>query len=323
MRKITIIGGGSIGTALGNSLTLNKNQQIRIHSIEKDVVHTINKEHVNYKYFPGFKLNTNLKAYYSNDIIKESSILVLALPSAVTVNYLESIKYYIPGDAILINLAKGFGNENKTIVECLKEIFPGNIICSFKGPSFAREIMENAPTAFTFASENNEIFKDVEEFFKNTNIYVDYSEDLTGVELLSILKNIYAIAIGIIDARFNSPNMRFLVLTKAFKEMREILIQFGGNEETLFKYCGFGDFTLTALNDLSRNRTLGLFIGKGFYSKDISEKVLLEGKIATRIFCEKISKNNSLKNYRIIKELYKVFNAETDIADFTDKILNS
>jgi glycerol-3-phosphate dehydrogenase (NAD(P)+) len=112
-----------------------------------------------------------------------------------------------------------------------------------------------------------------------------------------------------------------MILTNAFKEMKNLLLQFGGESETMFKYCGFGDFGLTALNDLSRNRTLGLLIGKGFFSQNISDKVLLEGHIAVNVFCEEISKRNSITDYYIIKELYKVLNNSYDISKFLNNIL--
>ena len=106
-------------------------------------------------------------------------------------------------------------------------------------------------------------------------------------------------------------------------QSKDILIEYGGREDTIFKYCGYGDFGLTALNDLSRNRTLGLLIGKGFFVEDISDKVTLEGKIAINIFCNEISKTKTLKgHYPIMAELYKVFNEDYNVSNLLNKILN-
>ena len=126
------------------------------------------------------------------------------------------------------------------------------------------------------------------------------------------------------DASFDSPNLRSLVLTNAINEMRCVISKFGGKEETMFNYCGFGDFSLTALNDMSRNRTLGLLIGKGFFTDYISEKVVLEGKIAVNIFVEEIAKKKNIKTKKLmIKELYHVFNDEKyDMANFVSRILS-
>jgi len=341
-KNITFIGAGMIGTALGNILAENDSGNVLLHSIEKTVVRSISEIHINTKYFPTLHLHSSLKATTDNRGIHTSDVIFLAIPSVVLLEYLKEIHPHIPPKAILVNLAKGFGTEHKTIIECLKEHFP-NPVCTLKGPSFAREIINRLPTGFTLGYEN-EIFKSpvksnikdtssadketsvpnqIASLFTGTNIHLDFTIDILGVEILSILKNIFAVALGIVDAHFNSANLRFLVLTKAFREMRRVLIYFGGVEETLFNYCGYGDFTLTALNDLSRNRTLGLLIGKGFFTEHVSHELVLEGRTALNIFYEEISKKMSVeKQFPIIAELYRIFNSKYDSSAFVDNILN-
>lgn len=319
--NVSIIGAGTIGTALGNIIAYAGNSNIILHSIERDVVDDINKNHLNIKYFPTIHLHPDLKATTDNSILEKSDFIFLAIPSTVLIDYLESIRDFIYPDAILINLAKGFGCGHKTIFGCLSELFP-NKICTFKGPSFAREIINRIPTAFTLGTADETIWQKVSGIFNGSTIYLDFTDDAEGVEILSILKNIYAIVMGIVDAHFNSPNIRFLILTKAFREMRNVLLQFGGKEDTIFKYCGYGDFTLTALNDLSRNRTLGLLIGKGFFTENVSHELVLEGQIAVNVFYEEISKFRDVSNeFPIISELYKIFNQKYDISDFVKTLL--
>ena len=229
-------------------------------------------------------------------------------------------KKLIRDDAILINLAKGFGCGKLTITACLNKMVQ-NPVCTMKGPTFAREIMNHAPTAMTFASADEQHFAMAKELFRETNILLDYTTDLEGVEVLSILKNIYAIILGIVDANFDSPNLRFLILTRAFDEMRRIMLRMGGNEKSMFHYCGYGDFSLTALNDLSRNRTLGLLIGKGFFTRDISDKVVLEGKLAVNTVCQDILGKEDIEEFPLIYELNKVFLNHYDISSFVSNIL--
>jgi len=321
--NIIIIGAGSIGTALGNTLAKKRGLDIKLLSIEKDVVKSINETRNNSKYFPNIKLAKYLKATSDVEVLKEADIVFLAIPSNVTVDYTLSVKEYFRDDAILLNMAKGFSKGHYTITESLSQELP-NPVCSFKGPTFARELINKLPTAFTIGSvhiEHDGIFN---EIFYNTPIHVDFTSDVKGVELLSILKNIYAIGMGIVDAHFNSANLRFLFLTKAFNEMKDILLKYGGREDTLFKYCGYGDFGLTALNDLSRNRTLGLLIGKGFFTNDISDKVVLEGKNAVSVFCDEFAKSKSRScHYPIMTELYKVFNGNYDVSNFVNEVINS
>lgn len=320
MKNIIFIGSGAIATAIGHILAIKNEHQIHLLSIEDDVIESINNFRINNKYFPNVKLRKTLRATSDKNVLTDAYIIFLAIPSSKTLDYIKQNQNIINPNAILVNLAKGFGDDNRTIVQCLKDV-SNNPIATIKGPSFARDIINKLHTGLTVGTEDSEIFSTLKNVFKETNIYLDYSNDINGVELLSILKNIYAIAMGIVDAQHDSPNLRFLVLTNAFKEMRNLLIQFGGKEETLFKYCGFGDFGLTALNDLSRNRTLGLLIGKGFFSQDISDNVLLEGRIAVNVFCEEIAKKHSIDDFHIISELYKIFNKNKNVSAFVNAIL--
>jgi glycerol-3-phosphate dehydrogenase (NAD(P)+) len=322
MQNIVFLGAGSIGTALGNSLAVRSDLNVSLLSIEKNVVDSITATHINQKYFPNIRLNHALNATTDQNILKDAGVVFIAIPSVAVIEYIKEIRLLLPDDAILINLAKGFGCGNQIISNCIAEHLP-NPVCALKGPSFAREIINNSPTAFTLASTDEDISKRIEPLFDETNIFIDTSTDLLGVEIISILKNVYAILIGIVDAQFNSPNLRFMMFTRAFNEMRNILIHFGGHAETMFHYCGIGDFGLTALNDLSRNRTLGLLIGKGFFNEGIPNKVVLEGRIAMSILLEKLAESNMPETgYHMMVQLDKVFAGNTDIAGFVNKMIN-
>ena len=319
--KTAFIGAGAIGTALGNSLSMNPTNEVMLVSIEEQVVASINEHHINTKYFPGIVLNERLRATLSTDPLTTAEMIFLAIPSAETVKYISTHRDKIPADAVLVNLAKGFGEKKCTIIRCLKELVP-NPVCPMKGPTFARDMINKQPTAFTVGCTDSRLFSTFEDIFRNTGIYLDFSEDAEGVEILSILKNIYAIVAGITDASFDAPNLRSLILTRSFKEMRHLLREFGGSESTMFNYCGFGDFTLTALNDLSRNRTLGLLIGKGFFTKEMSDTVVLEGRIAVNVIMERLQEKGRTAKYPILNELHKVFNDNYDLSSFVSNILH-
>lgn len=322
--KICFVGSGSITTAMGNVLAQKNKYEIKLLSIESEVVSSINTEHINKKYFPNINLHTSLTATKNMDFLADSNIIFLGIPSNVVVSYVDTNGKLFNPKALVVNLAKGFGPQHKTIPQNLARIL-SNQIFSMKGPSFAREIINNLPTGFTVTSQRKQNFDIFQGIFEDTSIYLDFTTDVNGVELASILKNIYAIIVGIVDAHFDSPNLRSLVLTKAINEMRYIITKFGGKEQTMFNYCGFGDFSLTALNDLSRNRTLGLLIGKGFFTADIPEKVVLEGTIAVNVFIEEIAKKRQIKTKKLmLKELYQVLNKQDyDIKNFVNRILSN
>ncbi|NLW33798.1 MAG: NAD(P)-binding domain-containing protein [Fibrobacter sp.] len=305
--KIGIIGAGAFGTALATVLTRNDSNCVILFSIEADVVEQINTKHINEKYFPNIILPMRIVATTEVQNIIDCDYLLIALPSSVVVPFVKSISSQIPDKTILINLAKGFGN-NGIITSELEKITK-NTICSIKGPTFAIELIRGLPAGITLATNENRNVDKIRELFSGSHLSLDYSDDMTGVEMLSILKNIYAILIGLVDAYYDSTNVRFMVLTKAFEEIKYLCNLWGGEEETLFKYCGIGDFCLTSLNDLSRNRTLGLLVGKGFLGSVCYDGVILEGKRSLKLIYQNSCTHdpNALQYLPLLTELYRIF----------------
>src|SRR5690606_3144660 len=192
---------------------------------------------------------------------------------------------------LVVNMAKGLLPSGETVVERIKcELIHSNTV-TMKGASFSAEMMNSVPTLFTIGFERRKQLDIMLKVLEGTNIFLDYTNDIRGVELLSALKNIYAIALGNMDAQFNSLNTRFLILTKVIDEIKTIMRSMGGLDETIFLSCGIGDIALTGLSDLSRNRTLGLLIGKGFYNQTLDRKSTRLNsshvKISYAVFCLK------------------------------------
>lgn len=293
--NIVILGGGSFGTALANQLSFNTDNHLSLLVKEESVKNEINQQHTNVKYFPNHKLSGSFQASTDFSIIKDAELLFIAIPTKNIPEVVTMLKKNLQENTIIANMAKGLFEKGQTIVEYLKENLKHDHVVSLKGASFSAEMINGSPTLFTLGFEQKKQLDVVEKATKGTHIYLDYSTDLRGVELLSALKNIYAILLGNMDAKFNSANTRFLFLTKAFSEIKIILKALGGKEETLFLSCGIGDICLTSLNDLSRNRTLGLLIGKRFYNSSFQENsVVLEGvktlKLVDHILSESLRK---------------------------------
>ena len=276
--KIVVIGGGSFGTAFANQLASNPNNFVTLFVRNRNQQQEINQFNTNKRYFPNKKLNSRLKATTDLKLLKTAQLLFLALPSKAIVEFLLSAKIYLSKDVLVVNLSKGIFDNGTTIVEFLKtELVTTNVV-TMKGPTFSTELINNAHSIFTLGFKSKLQYLQIKKTIENTNLHIDYTTDIKGVELLSVLKNIYAILLGVIDAKYNSPNTRFMILTRAFYEIRILLKEFGGREDTLFLSCGYGDIGMTSLHDLSRNRTLGLLIGKGFYKHEInSNNVVFEG----------------------------------------------
>ena len=275
--EIYILGAGSFGTAFANQLSNNKLNNLTIFSRNKDQVLEINERNTNLKFFPNKTLNNNIAATNNIADLIKADIIFIAVPSSQIKGIIKTT-LFLNTKVLIVNLSKGMFTEGNTIVDFLKEKLKSNNIITMKGGTFSEEIMNNSPSLFTLGYDTLEQHSIIKKIINNTNIYIDYTTDIRGVELLSVLKNIYAILLGIIDAKYNSANTRFMLLTKSFSEIRLLLVALGGHQDTLFLSAGYGDFGLTALNDLSRNRTLGLLIGKGFYNSELlSSSVVTEG----------------------------------------------
>lgn len=312
--KIIVIGAGSFGTSIATALCTNCANEVVLWTHLPAEAKEIIKTGINERYFPNRLLDPKLQISYDKNVLKEAELVFLAIPSGVIIDFVKDYVNYFNNEAILINLSKGLYFGGKIIPEKIKE-FCHNPIVSLKGPSFASEVMNNVPTIFTLGFSKRIQAMKVSNAFENTNLFLDYTTDIKGVEILSVIKNIYAIFLGVIDAKFNSPNTRFMMLTKAFNEMRFIAEALGSRKDTVFLSCGFGDLGLTALNDLSRNRTLGLLIGKGFYNENTAQNtVVLEGINAVKIIYELLTEDKKLYT-PFLCEIYNYFSCK-NIQDF-------
>lgn len=294
--EIIILGAGSFGTALANQLAQNPENEITLLLRDNKTEKEINTTNVNSNYFSKRVLSSKIKASTHFDILKTAEVLFVAIPTKAIPSALPNLKKHISKDCLIVNMAKGLLPNGKTIVELIAEELHHSNIITMKGSSFSTEMMNSMPTLFTVGFERRQQLETILAITQDTNMFLDYTNDIRGVELLSALKNIYAIAMGNLDAQFNSLNTRFLILTKAVEEIKIIMRSMGGLDETIFLSCGIGDIALTGLSDLSRNRTLGLLIGKGFYDQSLSaNSVVLEGANTLNLIDQTLSENVKIK----------------------------
>ena len=276
--NIIVLGAGAFGTAIANELSVNRANKVLLYSRNQKKVDEINKYNTNTACFTNKRLTENLHATSDRNSISSAEIILIALPSNVVIDSLSSLRPYFNKDVLLVNLSKGLLESATSIVEKIKVSFKTDNVVTLKGPSFSSEVIEHADTILTLGYSTKKQYDIINTIIKDTSLHIDCTTDIRGVEVLSVLKNIYALILGVVDAKYDSPNTRFMILTKAFAEIRILLQSLGGHQDTIYLACGFGDLCLTSLNDLSRNRTLGLLIGKGFFSSDFQQNtIILEG----------------------------------------------
>ena len=302
MTKIVVAGAGVFGTSVAERLSWNPENEVVLHSIELDVVEDINTNHQNSKYFPTRFLNNRITATGDDEIFSDAEVVMLVLPSKAIVPFSERIKKHCTKNPLIVNLAKGMSDNGAFITEDI----PFERTASMKGPSFAIETMNGFPTSFTFGGKKEDFDYFRETVLPHTGFTLDWSKDVRAVELMSILKNMYAIAIGLVSGKYGSPNVDFMVYTKAVNEMKELMKIYNCDEDTIFRYCGIGDLGLTALNDLSRNRTLGMLLGKGFALDEMNNSTTIEGQRTIKLFGEKTMAEGLEEKFPLIQNLYKL-----------------
>ena len=266
-KQISIIGAGNMGTTLANVIAGN-GYIVKMWDINPKVIQQINKSHENKIYLPGVKLLSAISA--TEDIMEAvgfSDVLILTIPS----QYLRSTLKLIPSSAldheIIVNCAKGI--ELKTMKFMTEVIHDAlgkgshGIVADLSGPSIANELAQKKLTAVTIAAKNKKILNRLKKIFNNNYFRIQTSQDVLGVELGGVIKNIYSIGIGMCDVISGSMNTRALLLTRALEEMCLLGCQLGTKKQTFYGLSGIGDLIATCLSEHSRNRRLGQLIAKG------------------------------------------------------------
>lgn len=271
--KIGVVGGGSWGTALADLLA-GKGFAIDLWVFEKEVRDQILASGENPVFLPGITLSPNLKP--SNDIaevVSGKDMVVLVVPSHVMRETTLKMAGHISKETIVASASKGIENETHLTMtgvmrETLTEIPPDHLAV-ISGPSFASEVARKLPTVVTAASKEPETAALVQQVLATPYFRVYTSNDLIGVELGGSLKNVIAIAAGVIDGLKLGLNTRAALITRGMTEIRRLGLKMGANPRTFTGLAGFGDLILTCTGHLSRNHTVGKKIGQGEKVKDI------------------------------------------------------
>ncbi|EME30216.1 glycerol-3-phosphate dehydrogenase (NAD(P)+) isoform 1 [Galdieria sulphuraria] len=266
--KITVIGGGSFGTAMSKVFGM-KGYQVCLLVRDRNIVDGINQERRNPKYLREFTLPHSVFATSNVESALEGTQLVVhALPVQVSREVLERVAPFIPTGVPVLSTSKGLEvASHKFMFELLQETVSnhGNRrpLAFLSGPSFAKEIMQELPTAVVVACENLEIAGQIAAMLSSSIFKVFTTTDFIGVEVAGALKNIIAIAAGMAEGMGLGMNAIAGLVTRGCSEMRRVAEFLGGSSVTLSGLSGVGDTFLTCFGPLSRNRTVGYRLGKG------------------------------------------------------------
>jgi glycerol-3-phosphate dehydrogenase (NAD(P)+) len=272
--KIGVVGAGSWGTALANLLA-NKGYLIDWWVFEEDLSRHLQEKRENYIFLPGVTLSENLQPTNNlQKVVADKDMVLIVVPSHVMRNVTEQMRPHIGTDTILVSASKGIENDTQlTMSGVINETLGCERETRFavlSGPSFAREVVMGLPTAVTAASKDPSIARIVQHTFAAPPVFRVYTnEDVVGVELGGSVKNVIAIAAGMIDGLQLGLNTRAALITRGMTEMRRLGLAMGAKPRTFTGLAGFGDLVLTCTGDMSRNHTVGKKIGQGMKLKDV------------------------------------------------------
>lgn len=289
--NVGVIGAGALGTAISQQISENISELILLLR-NKELCDDINNLGYNTQYYPNSKLNDNIKATIDINDLSDCDIIFLAIPSSAFRKTLEDLKPIVKKDVIIVTTAKGIEYPSlKTMGKIIEEYFDDNYV-ALSGPNFASEIMLNLPTVTNIASKSYENSLKVKKVLTTKQFKVKIIDDICGIELCGILKNINAIANGICEGMNVNENARFGILTRGFKDTIMIIEAMGGKSETVNEYCGFGDLILTSTSHESRNHTLGILYGQRLIIDENASGIVFEGKNSIKAIKDICSNNN-------------------------------
>ena len=265
--RVSVLGAGAWGTALAKALA-DKGFPTKVWALGEDLASSINQARENKRYLPGFKLPENLTATADlAESLDGAELTVLVVPSHAMREVTLKAKALIPQNSIICSASKGIENETLMLMsDVLRDTLGDEAVprlTYLSGPSFAKEVAAGMPTAVVVAGKDAAVTKTCQRAWATDKLRVYSSDDVVGVEMGGALKNVIAIAAGAIDGLGFGYNSRAGMNTRGHFEIGLLATKLGGNPLTVAGLSGMGDLVLTCTGDLSRNRTVGIELGKG------------------------------------------------------------
>lgn len=307
VKIVTVLGGGSFGTAIANILAAN-GIQVRQWMRSSKAIAEINSLHENTKYLPGVTLHSGIEA--TDDIayaVKGSDVLFYSIPSKSFREIVEKTQGFVEKEQILISTTKGIEPEGFNLMsDVLRQVFPTNPVGVISGPNLAKEIAQGQLAATVIASKDKRVRDLIQQSLSCKFFRVYANADMYGVELGGALKNIYAIITGMAAALGYGENTKAMLITRSLAEMSRFAVSQGANPMTFLGLAGVGDLVATCVSPLSRNYRVGYALGKG---ETLEQAINSLGEVAEGINTLRYIRNQANDNsiyMPLVNALYAV-----------------
>ncbi|MEO8622426.1 MAG: NAD(P)H-dependent glycerol-3-phosphate dehydrogenase [bacterium] len=285
MTRCAVIGAGAWGTALADVLARNQHDVV-LWALEEDVVAAVSESHMNPRFLAGIPLSPVLRATSSlSEALDDATLVCVATPSQHLRAVLQSAVGSLARNAIIAVASKGIERGSLALMcDVVAGEAPQHDVVALSGPSFAVEVAARQPTAIVAASENILAAEAVQEAFSNGHLRIYTHDDVVGVELGGSLKNVMAVAAGIVEGVGLGHNSRAALITRGLAEMTRLGVALGAQAATFAGLAGLGDLVLTCTGTLSRNRAVGVAVGQGATLEEAlaGKETVAEGVATTR-----------------------------------------
>jgi glycerol-3-phosphate dehydrogenase (NAD(P)+) len=276
MTKIAVMGAGSWGTTFAKVLA-DADNEVTLWARREDVVEDINEHHRNGDYLPGIDLPVGLTATVdAGAAMADAEQVYIAVPSSRLRENLEAWGQFIPKDAIVVSLMKGVeqgtGLRMSEVIEQVTK-FPKSRIAVVSGPNLSGEIALEQPTASVAACSNSDTAAAVARACTNEYFATFTNKDVIGTEFGGILKNLIAVAIGIVNGVGYGENTKASIMTRGLAEISRFAVAYGARPQTMVGLAGLGDLIATSESPLSRNHKAGEMLGKGFSKREVLKRL--------------------------------------------------
>ena len=280
MAKVGVIGAGSWGTALAKVLHTNGNS-VAVWSIVESEIAMLKEKHEHIEKLPGVKLPEDME--FTTDMkeaIEGKDYLILAVPSVFTRSTAKSMAPFVEDGQVIVCVAKGIEEDTlMTISEVVEDEIKNAEVAVMCGPSHAEEVGRGIPTTVVAGAKKKESAEGIQDIFMNESFRVYTSPDVLGMELGGSLKNVIALAAGMLDGLGYGDNTKAALITRGISEMSRLAIKMGAKAETLNGLTGIGDLIVTCQSKHSRNRRAGMLMGQGYTMQQAMDevKMVVEG----------------------------------------------
>lgn len=272
--NITILGAGAYGLAL-SSMFLENNCNITMWTKSDDEKEKLEKERCNKKLLPDYKISKNIKITTNlEESIKNANIIVIAIPVKYVTNIIMELKKYYKKEQHICIASKGIEQGSCLfIASIIKRNIKTNKFCVISGGTFAVDMIKKVPLGLSLASKNKSTINIIKKTLQNNYLKLTVTNDVLGVEMYGAIKNVIAIAGGIIDGMGYPESTKCMFITKSLNDIVELIYEMGGNKKTILTYAGIGDLLLTCNSTKSRNYSFGRMIGEKVSKEKLDEYI--------------------------------------------------